>query len=280
MVQPVVRLTAGRRRVRRGRLPRHRPGLRLAGRGRGAHPRGARARSADHRRRRSESLLLGAPVVPGGAGDRTRLGRPGSVLVPARSRCRRRVATQQLAVHLRRPGLDANHQPGWHPRRVVPAPVRGRTARPQLGEPQGTGGVRGRAAVLVRPRRRRRPHRLGRAADEGSRPRATSTRTIRRGRIPIPIATRFTTCTGRGGRSPTAIPSRVRSSARSGCRTPSGSPPTCAPTSSTPPSTSRSSGAPGRHRPCVGPSTRRSTCTRSSGRPRPGYCPITTFRAM
>ena len=94
---------------------------------------------------------------------------PGSVLVSARTRRPGRVATEQLAVHLRRTGMDQNHQPGWHPRRVVPAPVRGRTARPQLGEPQGTGGVRGRTAVLVRPRRRRRAHRFGRATHEGSR---------------------------------------------------------------------------------------------------------------
>ena len=57
LVQPVVPVADGRRRLRRGRLPRHRPGLRHPGRGRGADRRGARARHPDHRRHRAQPLL-------------------------------------------------------------------------------------------------------------------------------------------------------------------------------------------------------------------------------
>ena len=140
------------------------PVVRHPGRGRGADRRGARARHPDHRRHRAQPLLRRAPVVPGGAGRRARVGRARDLFWfrPGRGE-RRRAAAQQLAVHLRRPGLDPDHEPDGT-RRVVPAPVRPRAARPQLGQPRGARGVRGRAAVLVRPRRRRRPHRLGRPA--------------------------------------------------------------------------------------------------------------------
>ena len=67
LAQPLVRLPDGRRGLRRRRLPRYRPALRDARRGRGAGRRGARARSAGHRRHRPEPLLRPAPVVPGGA---------------------------------------------------------------------------------------------------------------------------------------------------------------------------------------------------------------------
>ena len=67
---------------------------------------------------------------------------------------------------------------------MVPAPVRPRAARPQLGESEGPRGVRGRAPVLARPGCRRHPHRLGRAADEG--PRARRLRP-RRPAVPAPL---------------------------------------------------------------------------------------------
>ena len=54
-------------------------------------------------------------------------------------------------------------------RRVVPAPVRPGAARPQLGAPGGLGRARGHPPLLVRPRRRRRPDRLGGAAGQGPR---------------------------------------------------------------------------------------------------------------
>ena len=58
-------------------------------------------------------------------------------------------------------------EPGRHPGRVVPAPVRAAAARPQLVAPRRRRRVRGRPAVLVRPRRRGHPDRLGRAAGQG-----------------------------------------------------------------------------------------------------------------
>ena len=74
-----------------------------------------------------------------------------------------RVAAEQLAVHLPRPGLDPAAR-----RRLVPAPVRAGAARPQLGPPGGAGGVRRRAAVLARPRRGRHSHRCGARPGQGS----------------------------------------------------------------------------------------------------------------
>ena len=50
---------------------------------------------------------------------------------------RRRRAAEQLAVGLRRAGLDPGDRTGRHPRPVVPAPVRRRAAGPQLGQPGG-----------------------------------------------------------------------------------------------------------------------------------------------
>ena len=50
---------------------------------------------------------------------------------------------------------------------VVPAPVRPRAARPQLGEPRGRAEFEDDPAVLARPRRRRLPHRRRPRAEEG-----------------------------------------------------------------------------------------------------------------
>ena len=50
---------------------------------------------------------------------------------------------------------------------MVPPPVRARAARPQLDAPRRVGRARGHPSVLVRPRRRGRADRLGRAAREG-----------------------------------------------------------------------------------------------------------------
>ena len=94
-------------------------------------------------------------------------GSPGAraVHLPGRPGAERRAAPQRLGVGVRRPGLD----PG--PRRaVVPAPVRPRPARPQLGEPGGARRVRVDPAVLARPRRGRLPHRRRPRHGEGPRP--------------------------------------------------------------------------------------------------------------
>ena len=62
---------------------------------------------------------------------------------------------------LRRLGVDPHQEPRRVARRLVPAPVRAGPARPQLGPPRRTGRARGHPPLLVRPRRRRRAHRLG-----------------------------------------------------------------------------------------------------------------------
>ena len=82
LVHALVRLAAGRRRLRRRRLPRDRSGVRHARRGRGADRRGARARHPDDHRHRPQPRLGPAPLVPGGAGRRARLARARALLVP------------------------------------------------------------------------------------------------------------------------------------------------------------------------------------------------------
>ena len=115
-----------------------------------AHERGHQG----HDRHRPEPLLERAPVVPGGARRRPGRARAGPVHHPPGPRPRRRRAAEQLAVGVRRPGVDAAAR-----RRVVPAPVRARAARPELGQPGGARRVRADRAVLARPRRRRVPGR-------------------------------------------------------------------------------------------------------------------------
>ena len=164
LVQPVVPVAARRHRLRHRRLPRDRSGIRDARGGRAADRRGTRARHPHDRRHRPEPRLEPAPVVPA---RRSRLG-PGS---PERERFWFRPGT----------GADGELPPnGWQSifggsawtdgvdgRRVVPAPVRARAARPQLDASGRLARARRRPALLVRPRRRGRAHRLGGAARQG-----------------------------------------------------------------------------------------------------------------
>ena len=165
--QPLVPVADGRRRLRRRRLPRHRPGLRHAGRGRGADRRGARAGHPDHRRHRAEPRLQTST-----RGSRRRW-------PPARTR---------------RSGSCFWFRPGTGPdgRDAAPTGAASSAARPGPGSPTGRhpasgtctcstpqqpdlnwdhpdvrSRVRRRPAVLVRPRRGRHPDRLGRAAAQG-----------------------------------------------------------------------------------------------------------------
>ena len=204
----------------------HRPGLRHPGRGGRADRRGARARHPDHHRHRAQPLLRPAPVVHRGrAGRRAGLRGARPVLVPARPRPGRRAAAEQLAVQLRRAGLDPGHRAGRLTRRVVPAPVRARAAGLQLGPAdvrrefedilrfwfdRGVDGIRiDSAALLVK--------------DPPCRTSPATSRPARRTRTPT--ATRCTTSTSRGGPSLTqecrrpAVRDRLRTTRgqRSGC---------------------------------------------------------------
>ena len=170
LVHALVRVAARRWRLRRRRLPGHRPGLRVARRGRAADLRGPRPGHPDHRRHRPEPRLRPAPLVPGGPGCRARLAGAGQVLVPARRGQERRRDAERLEVQLLGPHLDPNHQPRRHSRRVVPPPLLAGAAGPELEPPRRPSRARGSPQVLVRPRRRRRPDRLGRPARQGSEP--------------------------------------------------------------------------------------------------------------
>ena len=131
-----------------------------------ADRRGARARHQDDHRHRPEPRLRPAPVVPGGARRRpARPSEPGSGSGPAAARaasCRRTAGSPSSAGP---PG------PGSPSRTARPASGTCTCSLPtaglQLGQPGGPGRVRGRPAVLVRPRRGRHADRLGRAADQG-----------------------------------------------------------------------------------------------------------------
>ena len=118
--------------------------------------RGPRTRAARADGPRPQPLLVEHPWFAGALAPA-----PGSPArarfhLPRRPRDRRRRAAEQLAVHLRRPGLD--------PRRPT-APSGTCTAstpsQPDFNwrQPGGRRAIRRRTAVLVRPRRRRVPHR-------------------------------------------------------------------------------------------------------------------------
>ena len=158
----VLHLAAARPRLRRRRLHRRRPAVRHAGGRRRAGRRRARARPAGDRRPGPQPHFERARVVPGRAGQRAGLTRAGPLPVPRGQGAARRGAAEQLALGLRRPGVD----PGAG-RPVVPAPLRHLAARPRLAQPRGRRPVRGGAAVLAGPRRRRLPGRRGARPAQG-----------------------------------------------------------------------------------------------------------------
>ena len=217
LAEPVLPVGARRRRLRRRRLPRRRPAagharrLRRDARGaaRGGHPR--------RRRHRAQPHLRPARVVPGGARGRPRVARRAIATSSATGRGPdgAEPPTDWESV-VRRLGVGAGRR-----RPVVPALLRGRAARPQLGQPRGARRLRAHAAVLVRSRRRRLPHRRRAHADEGSRP----SRCRRRPSwtpCPATASTRSstaTTCTRStpsGARSSTSTTRRARRSPRRG----------------------------------------------------------------
>ena len=169
----LVPLADGRRRVRRRRLPRHRPALRHPRRRGRAARRGPRARAAADRRPGRQPHLRAAPVVRRRTGRRARVAgaRAGTSSATAGPGARSHPTTGS-APSAGRPGRGSGA--GRPPGAVVPAHVRAAAARPRLGAPGRAGGVRRDPAVLVRPRDRRHPG--GRRAGDGEGERAARRR--------------------------------------------------------------------------------------------------------
>ena len=130
----------------------------------------------------AEALELGirtiVDVVPNHVSDRhpwfqaalaagPGLARAGAVLVPPRPRARTATSPRPAGLEFKGGALDPDDEPGRHARRLVPPPVHGRAAGPQLGPPRRPARARGDPPLLVRPRRRRRPHRFRGAAGQG-----------------------------------------------------------------------------------------------------------------
>ena len=240
--QPLVPVTDGRRRLRRGRLPRHRTALRHPGRGRPGDRRGARGRHPRAARHRAQPHFGPARwFVAALAGD-PKASASAITFGPVEGKDGAQPPNDWQSVF---------GGPAWtrvRRRRVVPAPLRARPARLQLGEPRGARRVRGRAGVLVRQGRRRLPHRRRARSGEGRRPARRRRRTRRRTglgpaqRIPSRpgIRTACTTSTAGGVRWRIAMRPNGSSSPRHGCPTTNGWRATCAPTSCTPPSSSTS----------------------------------------
>ncbi len=177
-LSPFYASPAGRRRVRRLRLPGHRPDVRQPAGRRRADPRGPRPGAAHHRRPGAQPLLRPARVVQARPGRGPRL-RPARALpLPPRQGRGRRTPAQRLGVHLRRPRLDPYGEPGRHPGRLVPPPLRPRAARLQLGAPGRRRRVPLHPALLARHGRRRLPR--------GRRPRPRQGRGAARPRLPRP----------------------------------------------------------------------------------------------
>ena len=130
LAQPVLPVGARRRRLRRRRLPRRRPAAGHAGRlRRDGRARCTRAGIRVDRRHRAQPHLRPARVVPGGARLRPRARRRASATSSATGTGPDGArAADGLGVAVRRPGLGAGRR-----RAVVPAPLRRRAARPELG---------------------------------------------------------------------------------------------------------------------------------------------------
>ena len=148
----VLHLAPARRRLRRGRLHRHPPGVRH-GRGLPHVPgRGPPARDPGDRRLRDEPHQRRAPVVPG------QPERPGRPLRRLLRLVRHRRALPGSPHHLRRHrAVQLDLGPG--PPAVLLAPVLRPPARPQLRQPEGARGDAGGDGLLARHGPRRLPPR-------------------------------------------------------------------------------------------------------------------------
>ena len=140
--------TRGTRRPRPTRLRRRLPTSRSNRRfgtmadGRGARGRGARARAPRHPRHRAQPHVdrhaWFQAALAAGAG----LGRARTIHLPRREGRARRTSAERLAELLRWLRVDARGRARRRARPVVPAPVRSRAARPQLGAPRHARRVR------------------------------------------------------------------------------------------------------------------------------------------
>ena len=169
LAQPLLPLAAARPRVRRRRLLRHRAGVRRPGRRStrllaDAHAPGPAAADGH----RPEPLLERAPLVPGRAGRRTGLARAGRFLFrDGRGPDGASRPTTGGRSSAARPGPASSRPTDARP--VVPAPLRRRASPTSTGATPRSATCSRRAAVLVRPWRRRLPHRRRARSGEGRR---------------------------------------------------------------------------------------------------------------
>ncbi len=133
-----------------------------------------------HRRRRAEPRVRPARVVHGGPRRGAGQPRARALLVPPRPRRSRRAAADRLDLELRRRRPGRGSASPTAARRMVPAPLLGRTARPQLGPPRRRAEHEDVLRFWFDRGRRRRPHRLRRVPRQGPRhcrsPRPTTRR--------------------------------------------------------------------------------------------------------
>ena len=156
LAEPGLPVADGRQRLRHQRLRGRRPVVRLDRAARRADRRPARARDEAGDGPRGQPHQRGARVVPGvavvGRQPEARLVLVALTAAGLRAGHAGRRA-DQLGLGVLGPGLDVRRRDG----RVLPAPVRARAARPQLGEPRGPAGGLRDDEPLARPRRRRLP---------------------------------------------------------------------------------------------------------------------------
>ena len=170
LVVAVLPVAAGRSRLRRRRLLRHRAEVRHARRLRPHVGRGQGTRHPHPARHRAEPLQLRSRLVPGGVEGRAGFARAGPLLVQGRQGPERRRAAQQLAGDLRWVDVDPGHRGRRLAGPVVLPHVHARSARLQLVQPRCHRLLRPHADLLVRPRRRGHPRRRRAGARQASRP--------------------------------------------------------------------------------------------------------------
>ncbi len=249
LVHSLVRIAPRRRRVRRRRLPGHRPVVRVARRGGTADLGGPEPGHPDDRRHRSEPRFGPAPLVPGGprsrGPDRRKGQGSGSIRVGEKTATRCPMAG--CPTSRARPGRERTNPDGtpgeWYLHLFS-------AQQPDLNwsHPDVRAEHEAVLKLLVRPWRGRRPDRFGGAAGEGPGSAGGTGGSPGPASIQTPIATSCTRYTAAGGPWRIPTPTGGSWSGRSGSRTSSASPSTFGPTSFTPPSTSTS---------WLGPGTRR-----------------------